>query len=679
MIVSVLILSLVGFLFINARLSTLKKNNFNNIVQDKMNQIHSAIEFAGKMQLQKAAIFSRLPVVVQAFEMAHSGNIDAPDNPKAQEARVLLREALKHHVSGFENLENADKLKLHFHLPNGRSLLRIWRKKQKKVNGQWKDISDDISGFRQTVLDVNQTGQSKSGIELGRGGFVIRGVTAVKNHAGKILGSVELLMDFKPVMDNAIAEKIDQPESLFLYMNIDLLSITTLMADATKFPVLNNQFVSVYGTGEQVGKSHIQLDALEKGKNQLFLIQSGQYVLGYFPVTDYRSKQIGVMVYTFDKQMCDQQIMSLNYTIFFLVLFMLAVWSGISYLVLAKFILTPIEQVLNFSKTFASGDVTARLSIVQKDEIGDMSKALNDMAENQTHMLSEIRDNIETLSGASTELTEISNLMIQRTEATAEKSRHMKKGSEKMNHAMESVASSSEQASVNMSTMASTTEEMSLTVNELSKQTDQAKIITNEAVKKSETASENVLALGDVAGRITQFADTITEISEQTNLLALNATIEAARAGEAGKGFSVVASEIKELANQTAKATQEIKNQIANIHGATNASVTQIKDVSEIISTINHTVSSIAVSIEQQASATRDISVNIAEASTGIKDVASHAAQTLSTAKSFTNETYEISTASEDIADNSEKVKIQADELSLMSSQLKKLMAQFKL
>jgi methyl-accepting chemotaxis protein len=671
------VLCLSGYFFINQKFCTLKGNNFKQLIENKMSQVQSSIDFAKQMELEKAAFFAKLPVVVKAYELARTGNIDEPYDPKVQQARIFLRKAMKYHIKGFESLENVGKLKLHFHLSNGRSFLRTWRKKQKKINGQWKDISDDLSGFRQTLLDVNRSGKPRSGIELGRGGFVIRGIVPIKNESLETLGSLEIYMDFKPLMDKA-CQKV-QTESLFLFMNADLLPITKRLNDPKKYPVFSNKYVFVYGTGNHVGKKHIQLNLIKKGKSQFVFTQSGKYALGYFPITDYKSTQIGVMVYLFDKYLCDAQIASLHYTIIGMIIFMLIVWGTIVYLIMSKFILSPIEKVLKFSKLFANGDVTARLSIDQNDEMGDMSKSLDDMAENQYKMLSDINNNIKILSNASTGLTDISNLMIHKTDAMAEKSNFMKKEAETMTLSMETVASSSEQASVNMNTIASTTEEMSQSINALSKNTEQAKKITNEAVAKTEKASASVSGLGDVAAKITEFADSITEISEQTNLLALNATIESARAGEAGKGFSVVANEIKELAKQTAKATLEIKNQLETIYDSTNTSVQEIKEVLKIIHTINETVTSVAFTIGEQVAATRDISANISEASIGIKDVATNAANTLAAANIFNKESTEISGASKEIAENGGKVKNQADNLSQMATQLQQLMAKFKL
>jgi methyl-accepting chemotaxis protein len=678
MILSVIVLSIIGYIIVNSQLSTLKSNNFKKIINDKINQINSSITFGGKMQLEKAAIFSRLPAVIKAYKIAHSGNINDPKDIKSQQARVLLRNALKDHVHGYKSLEDGGALKLHFHLPNGRSLLRIWRSKQTRVNGKWVDISDDISGFRQTVLDVNRMGQSQSGIELGRGGFVVRGLTMVKDADNKILGSVELLMDFKPVMNNAINQS-SHSENLFLYMNADLLPITKRMHDPTKYPVLDNKYVFVFGTGDQSGKSYIRVSHLNKGKTGLFVDQQGAYTLGYFPIKDYRSRQIGVMVYAFDKELCEAQIYKLNVIIMLIFFCILIVCGGINYFILSKFMLTPISQVRDFSKSIANGDVRSRIKIAQDDEIGDMSKSLNDMAENQMRMLAEINDNINRLSSSSDELSGISASMNQRTEATAKRTKNMTQECENMSNAMGSVASSSEQASVNMKTISATTDDLNNTVSEIAAHTGKAQKIMQSAVTKAKSASNSVSTLGDVAGRITQFADTITEISEQTNLLALNATIEAARAGESGKGFTVVANEIKELANETSKATQEIKKQIGTIHSSTSESVAQIMDVTTIINDMEKAVSGIAASIDEQVAATRDIAANISEASIGIDDVASNASTTLQTMKSFTGETIEISKAGEDMQSNSHKVKEHAEDLNRMSSELKKLMKKFTL
>jgi methyl-accepting chemotaxis protein len=678
MILSVIVLSIIGYIIVNSQLETLKTNNFNKIINDKINQINSSITFGGKMQLEKAAIFSRLPAVISAYKIAHTGNIDDPKDIKSQQARVLLRNALKDHVNGYKSLEDAGALKLHFHLPNGRSLLRIWRSKQTRVNGQWVDISDDISGFRQTVLDVNRMGQSQSGIELGRGGFVVRGLTMVKDTDNKIMGSVELLMDFKPVMNNAIYQG-SHSENLFLYMNADLLPITKRMHDPNKFPVLDNKYVYVYGTGDQLGKSYIRVSHLNKGKTGLFVDQKGAFTLGYFPIKDYRSRQIGVMVYSFDKELCEAQIYKLNVIIMLIFFCILIVCGGINYFILAKFMLTPISLVRDFSKSIANGNVRSRIEIAQDDEIGDMSKSLNDMAENQMRMLAEINDNINRLSSSSDELSGISASMSQRTEATAKRTKIMTQECEDMTNAMGSVATASEQASVNMKTISATIDDLNNTVNEIAAHTGEAQKTMQAAVTKAESASNSVSTLGDVAGRITQFADTITEISEQTNLLALNATIEAARAGEAGKGFTVVANEIKELANETSKATQEIKKQIGTIHTSTSESVAQIMDVTTIINDMEKAVSAIAASIDEQVAATRDIAANISEASIGIDDVASNASTTLQTTKSFTNETIEISKAGDEMQSNSQKVKDHAEELNRMSSELKKLMKKFTL
>jgi methyl-accepting chemotaxis protein len=186
------------------------------------------------------------------------------------------------------------------------------------------------------------------------------------------------------------------------------------------------------------------------------------------------------------------------------------------------------------------------------------------------------------------------------------------------------VASASEEASTNVQSVASATEEMTASVGEISRQVQSSSEIASEAVKQAVKTDARIGELSKAAGRIGDVVKLITAIAEQTNLLALNATIEAARAGEAGKGFAVVAQEVKALAAQTAKATDEIGTQIAGMQAATQESVVAIKEIGGTIGRISEIASTIAAAVEEQGAATQEIARNVGEAAKGTGQVASN-------------------------------------------------------
>lgn len=183
------------------------------------------------------------------------------------------------------------------------------------------------------------------------------------------------------------------------------------------------------------------------------------------------------------------------------------------------------------------------------------------------------------------------------------------------------VAAAAEQTSSNMQTVASATEELTSSISEISRQVSESSDITQKAVDQANVTNKTVKDLAETAEKIGQVISLIGEIASQTNLLALNATIEAARAGEAGKGFAVVASEVKSLATQTAKATEEITNQISSVQQATGTTVSEIERIRETIVGINQVSTRIAAAVEEQGTATQEISRNVAEASSGTRDV----------------------------------------------------------
>jgi methyl-accepting chemotaxis protein len=216
---------------------------------------------------------------------------------------------------------------------------------------------------------------------------------------------------------------------------------------------------------------------------------------------------------------------------------------------------------------------------------------------------------VKTVSAASTELEASAQTLTKTAEMTQSLSGN--------------VATASEQASANVRSVASATEELGSSVQEISRQVHESSRIALDAVKQAEKTDQRVNELSQAAGRIGDVVKLITAIAEQTNLLALNATIEAARAGEAGRGFAVVASEVKSLANQTAKATEEISAQIGGMQNATRESVGAIKEIAATINRISEITGTIAAAVEQQGAATHDIAHNVHEAAKGTSEVAS--------------------------------------------------------
>ncbi len=200
----------------------------------------------------------------------------------------------------------------------------------------------------------------------------------------------------------------------------------------------------------------------------------------------------------------------------------------------------------------------------------------------------------------------------------------MQAAAEETNVQSSAVAAASEQASANVQTVAAATEELAGSIKEIGRQVTQSSEVTAKAVEEANRAKDLVRGLDEAAQKIGKVVALITDIAEQTNLLALNATIEAARAGEAGKGFAVVASEVKSLANQTAKATEEISNQISGVQGATKSSVTAIEAIFETIGQINQISTTIAAAIEEQTAATGEISRNVEQAAVGTKEVSTN-------------------------------------------------------
>jgi methyl-accepting chemotaxis protein len=223
------------------------------------------------------------------------------------------------------------------------------------------------------------------------------------------------------------------------------------------------------------------------------------------------------------------------------------------------------------------------------------------------------------------------------------------------------VAAASEQASANVQSVASATEEMTASVNEISRQVQESSRIASEAVKQAQETDARINKLSQAAGRIGDVVKLITAIAEQTNLLALNATIEAARAGEAGRGFAVVASEVKQLASQTAKATDEIGTQIAGMQAATQESVAAIKEISATIARVSEIAATIAAAVEEQGAATQEISRNVQQAAQGTAQVASNITDVNRGAAETGSASSQVLSSAQSLSSESNHLKLEVD------------------
>jgi methyl-accepting chemotaxis protein len=303
---------------------------------------------------------------------------------------------------------------------------------------------------------------------------------------------------------------------------------------------------------------------------------------------------------------------------------------------IARMISRPLGRTVTVLEGLAGGRLDQRVGVTGRDEVGRMAVALDTAIDQIGGTLREIGGNVDTLAGSADGLRAVAARMTDSARRSAAEA--------------DNASAGAEQVGQNATTVAGGSEEMRASIAEISANATNAADVANRAVTASQDASRILAKLGESSDQIVAVVQLITSIAEQTNLLALNATIEAARAGDAGKGFAVVASEVKDLAQETAKATEDITARVSSIQADSGKAVAAIAAISEVIEQINSSQATIAAAVEEQTATTSEMSRNISEVATGSHNISATLTSVAQSAAETTDAARDTARASDELS-----------------------------
>lgn len=559
-------------------------------IQDRASFFDHNIEQISHTAMKQAAMICNDPQVIDAYHLALTGHIDEPTDSTVQQARVKLRSSMAPMLAGYLKQSESSILKVHFHLPNTHSLVRLWRKGwNAKVDGKKVDISDDLTDFRQSITQVNTSDHKPvCGIEIGRGGFAIRGIVPITDPKGQHLGSVEVLYPFSDAT-NQMAKRAK--DGLAVYMKAQYLDIATSLRDPARFPVVYGKFVQCAISNNKQLHSAVTSDLLENGSKQLTLNHVGDFTAAAWPIRDYNNQVVGVMAMgtnTKEQQAALAQVQSYGKDqrqkivramgLGLLVMGLILAVTFIS--VLRQFVLKPINNLVLQLDAMSKGDLSQRVPDQQRDELGSLGRRFNHFIEQFSRIILAVSNSAHEVADAASQIDCSSQEMATGIEQQTEQITQISAAITQMNASAVNVAEHSATAAQ----QAQESGHVARDGGDVVQQNIKSIHAINQTVAQS---SQAVQELGKCGEQIGQIIMVINDIADQTNLLALNAAIEAARAGEHGRGFAVVADEVRKLADRTTHATEEVSESIRAIQTETELAVDRMQSGTE---QVNHGV-----------------------------------------------------------------------------------------
>lgn len=340
----------------------------------------------------------------------------------------------------------------------------------------------------------------------------------------------------------------------------------------------------------------------------------------------------------------------------------------------------PIKRTVSMLKDIAEGegDLTKRLDDSRSDELGEMAKWFNVFVDKLHGIVGKLSQDASTLNGSSRELSGVASELAMGAEGASGKSSAVAAAAEEMAANMNSMASSTEQVSATVKNVAVSLDEMKSSISEVAQNAEKAASVAADAAELAQTSNDKIADLGTAADEIGKVIEVIQDIAEQTNLLALNATIEAARAGDAGKGFAVVATEVKELARQTAAATDDIRTRIEGIQNSTGGAVEAVKEIGDVISHINEVSRTIAAAVEQQSASTKQIAENVSQTAAASESVSRGVAESATASQEITVNINEVNQVLRQTTEGAQRSRQSGESLNSLAQHMEQVVSQFK-